>query len=274
MNKRFLREDNRLEKYGTDLFKDAASFYSRYRPMYPSSLIRFLVEQFSLNGEQNLLDLGSGTGQLTVRFSDWCNKIVGIDIEPEMINEAKRLHQELRLEKIQWFNGTLEQYKELHNDQFAIVTIAKAFHWMDRPRVLEELYDLIPNGGGVAIIDDYDPNKSLEPWQVKLNELIVKWYGKERRAGKSTYTHPVISHEEIIANSQFEVEVHTLPTYEINWTIESILGNVYSTSYGARRFLGNKIEEFEKEVKESLSEFSTTGELRETVNVSIKLGRK
>lgn len=113
-----------MEKYGADLFKDAASFYSRYRPMYPASLIRFLVEQFSLNGEQNLLDLGSGTGQLTVRFSDWCNKIVGIDIEPEMINEAKRLHQELRVGQIQWFNGTLEQYKELHNDQFTIVTIA------------------------------------------------------------------------------------------------------------------------------------------------------
>jgi len=145
---------------------------------------------------------------------------------------------------------------------------------MDRPRVLEELYDLLPYGGGVAIIDNYDPDKSLEPWQVKLNELIERWYVKERRAGKSTYTHPIISHEEVISNSKFEVEVHTLPTYEINWTIESILGNLYSTSYGARRFLGNKIEEFEKEVKESLSEFSTTGELRETVIVSVKLGRK
>lgn len=135
--------------YGTDLFKGAASYYSRYRPMYPASLIRFLVEEFSLNGEQNLLDLGCGTGQLTIRFSDWTNKIVGIDTEPEMINEARRLHQQVRLGKIQWFNGTLEQYKESHNDQFTLVTIAKAFHWMDRDRVLEELYDLIDEGGGV-----------------------------------------------------------------------------------------------------------------------------
>ncbi|RDY72624.1 class I SAM-dependent methyltransferase [Halobacillus trueperi] len=262
-----------MEEYGTDLFKGSASYYSRYRPMYPASLIRFLVEEFSLNGEQNLLDLGCGTGQLTIRFSDWTNKIVGIDTEPEMINEAKRLHQQVRLGQIQWFNGTLEQYKESHNDRFTLVILAKAFHWMNRSRVLEELYDLIPDGGGVAIIDNYDPDKSLKPWQVKLNELI-EWYGKERRAGKSTYTHPLISHEEVISNSKFEVTVHTLPTYQINWTIESILGNLYSTSYGARRFLGNKVEEFEKEVQEALMNFSTSGEFKETVNVSVKLGRK
>ncbi|AKG03411.1 SAM-dependent methyltransferase [Salimicrobium jeotgali] len=263
-----------MNKYGTDVFKGAASYYSRYRPMYPSSLIRFLVEEFALNGEQNLLDLGCGTGQLTIRFSDWTNKIVGIDTEPEMINEARRLHQQVRIGQIKWFNGTLEHYKESHNDQFSLVTIAKAFHWMDRARVLEELYDLIDEGGGVAIIDNYDPNKSLKPWQKNLSELIEKWYGKERRAGKSTYNHPVISHEEVLSNSKFEVEIHTLPTYEINWTIESILGNLYSTSYGARRFLGNKVEEFEKEVKQSLLEFSSSGEFRETVNVSVKLGRK
>ncbi|MCP3033131.1 class I SAM-dependent methyltransferase [Halobacillus sp. A1] len=263
-----------MEKYGTDLFKGSAGFYSRYRPMYPSSLIRFLVEKFSLNGDQSLLDLGCGPGLLTIRFSDWCNKIVGIDTEPEMIKEAKRLHQVMRLGKIQWFHGTLEQYKKTHNDQFNMVIIAKAFHWMNRPMVLDELYDMIPEGGGVAIIDNFDQNRTLEPWQLRLNELREKWYGKERRAGQSTYTHPTTSHEEIISNSKFNVEIHTLPSYEIHWTIESILGNLYSTSYGARRFLGNKVEEFEKDVKESLLDFSTSDEFRECVNVSVKLGRK
>jgi ubiquinone/menaquinone biosynthesis C-methylase UbiE len=82
-----------------------------YRPMYPSSLVRFLVDRFSLNGQQHLLDLGCGTGQLTIRFSDWCNKIVGIDVESEMIEEAKRLHHAQRIVNIHWFNGTLEKYK-------------------------------------------------------------------------------------------------------------------------------------------------------------------
>lgn len=74
--------------------------------------------------------------------------------------------------------------------------------------------------------------------------------------------------------SKFKVEIHTLPTYEINWTIKSILGNLYSTSYGGRQFLGNKLEEFEKERKESLSDLSNSDEFREAVNVSVKIGRK
>ncbi|WP_212941433.1 methyltransferase domain-containing protein [Heyndrickxia oleronia] len=48
-------------------------------------LNRYLIRKFSLNGEQQLLDLGCGTGQLTLRFSDWCRKIVGIDLEREML---------------------------------------------------------------------------------------------------------------------------------------------------------------------------------------------
>ncbi|WP_255437433.1 bifunctional 2-polyprenyl-6-hydroxyphenol methylase/3-demethylubiquinol 3-O-methyltransferase UbiG [Thalassobacillus sp. CUG 92003] len=84
-----------MSDYGPDLFKGAASYYATYRPTYPSSLIRFLVDRFSLNGTQNLLDLGCGPGRLALRFSDWCEKIVGVDPEPEMIEEAQRLHQEL-----------------------------------------------------------------------------------------------------------------------------------------------------------------------------------
>ncbi|MFQ3544145.1 class I SAM-dependent methyltransferase [Halobacillus rhizosphaerae] len=263
-----------MKDYGVDLFKGAASYYSKYRPIYPASLVRFLVQEFSLNGEQTLLDLGCGTGHLTLRLADWCTKIVGIDAEAEMIEEAKRLQQEIRLGEIQWFNGRLEQYKAVYNEHFNLVTIAKAFHWMNRSVILDELYEVIPKGGGVAIIDNYEPGKSLRPWQLKLNEIIKKWYGKERKAGKQTYSHPVISHEEVISNSKFKAEVYTLPEYEINWNCESILGNLYSTSYGSKRFLGKEIDKFEKEVINALMEFSDVDQFRETVTLSVKVGRK
>ncbi|MGM0866607.1 MAG: class I SAM-dependent methyltransferase [Bacillota bacterium] len=263
-----------MNKYGQDLFKGSAGYYSKYRPMYPSSLIRFLVETFSLNGEQNLLDLGCGTGQLTIRFSDWCHKIVGIDVEPEMIEEATRIHQEVRMGQIQWFNGTLEQYNTENHEHFHLVTIAKAFHWMDRPNVLEELFDMISPGGGVAIIDNYEPNKTLKPWQIRFNEVIEKWYGKDRKAGNSTYTHPVTSHEEVISQSKFNLEVHTLPTYEITWTIESLLGNLYSTSYGSKRFLGSDVSLFERDVSEAMLDICESGEYKEESTLSVKVGRK
>lgn len=242
--------------------------------MYPSSLIRYLIDKFSLNGEQQMLDLGCGTGHLTIRFSDWCKKIVGIDMEPEMIEEARRIHHEIRIGNIHWYTGTIEQYKKEHNEKFQLVTIAKAFHWMDRSKTLEELYEIVTDGGGVAIIDNYEPNKKLELWQVRLNEVIEKWYGKDRRAGNGTYTHPTMSHEEVLSSSNFKVEIHQFPTYEITWTIDSILGNLYSTSYGSKRFLDDNILPFERELKEALLDLNEAGEFKEKLNLSVKLGLK
>jgi ubiquinone/menaquinone biosynthesis C-methylase UbiE len=263
-----------MSSYGTGLFAGTADYFSKYRPIYPSFLLRFLIDRFTLNGKGKLLDLGCGTGQFTLRFSDWCEEIVGLDIEHEMIEEAQRLHREVRIGTIHWYHGTLEQYKLAHDNRFNLVTIAKAFHWMDRTQILEELYDVVEPGGGVAVIDNYEPDKKLEPWQIRLNEVVKKWYGDERRAGDTAYEHPSISHEEVLADSRFEVEVHRFPSYVINWNIESILGNLYSTSYGARRFIEGHIEAFEREVEEALLEVETGGIFKETMNLSVLIGVK
>lgn len=263
-----------MAAYGEDLFKGTASYYSRYRPMYPASLIRFLVERFSLDGRGRMLDLGCGTGQLAFRFSDWFEGIVGIDTEPEMIEEAIRLSKEFRAENVEWFTGDIDTYKEKSDKTFQLVTIAKAFHWMDRVKVLETLDAMVAPGGGIAIIDNYSPNKEQLPWQKKVDEVVKRWYGNERKAGNTTYSHPTISHQTIISNSKFGLEIHEMPTYEQLWTLDSIIGNIYSTSYGTKRFLGENVRLFEKHLKEELLALDNTGIYKEQLNVSVKLAVK
>lgn len=260
--------------YGDSLFKGTALYYSRYRPLYSSTLIRFLKNKFSLDGNGCMLDLGCGDGRLSLRFSDWFERIVGIDMEPEMVLEAERLSKEFRVENTEWFIGDIEKYNNTFNTAFRFVTIAKAFHWMDRPKVLEILYEMMSIGGGIAIIDNYTPNKMLLPWQEKFQEVEKYWYGNERRAGNITYSHPTISHEEIIKSSKFDLELHHMPSYEQLWTIDSILGNHYSTSFGAKRFLGENVSSFEKHLKEELLSIDKTGVFKEQINTSVKLALK
>lgn len=263
-----------MAEYGTDLFKGTACYYSRYRPLYPSLLIRYLIDKFSLDGKGQMLDLGCGTGQLAFRFTDWFEKIVGIDTEPEMIQEAMRLEKELRIENLEWFMGELESFKKKFNGRFRFVTIAKAFHWMDREKTLDMLYEMISDGGGIAIIDNYSPNKEPLPWEIKVKQVVEQWYGKERRAGDTTYSHPTVSYEEIIQNSKFKMEKYELPPYEQVWTLDSIIGNLYSTSYGSKRFLGENIALFEKHLKKELLELDHRGIFTEKMNLSIKLALK
>ncbi|WP_313894388.1 methyltransferase domain-containing protein [Psychrobacillus sp.] len=263
-----------MPDYGNSLFEGTSSYYSRYRPLYPASLIRYLISRFSLDGKGQMLDLGCGTGQLALRFSDWFEGIVGIDTEPEMIEEAIRLSKEVRVENLDCFNGDIDTYKEKFYENFRLVTIAKAFHWMDREKVLDTLYEMVSLGGGIAIIDNYSPNKEILPWQDKVNEVVEHWYGNERRAGNTTYSHPIISHQAIIKNSKFDLETHEIPTYEQLWTIDSIIGNLYSTSYGAKRFLGGNVHLFENHLKKELLELDNTGIYKEQINLSVKLAIK
>lgn len=263
-----------MKSYGQDLFKGAAKYYSKYRPLYPASLIRFLVKRFTLDGNGKMLDLGCGTGQLALRFSDWFEQIVGIDPDLEMIQEAERLTTEIRAEHIAWFNGDIDNYRENYEESFKLVTIAKAFHWMDRTAVLETLYDMVSLNGGVAIIDNYSPNKEILPWQKKVNEVVQQWYGEERRAGNTTYSHPTISHQEVIEKSPFDLEVYQMPTYEQIWTVDSIIGNLYSTSYGSKLFLGEHVQLFEDHLREELLSLNDTGVFKEKIETSVKLAIK
>lgn len=263
-----------MKSYGQDLFKGAAKYYSKYRPLYPASLIRFLVKRFSLDGNGKMLDLGCGTGQLALRFSDWFEQIVGIDLDLEMIQEAKRLTTELRAENMNWFNGDIDSYRENYKEPFRLVTIAKAFHWMDRTVLHETLYDMVSLNGGVAIIDNYSPNKEILPWQKKVNEVVKQWYGEERRAGNTTYSHPTISHQEVIEKSPFDLEVYQMPTYDQIWTVDSIIGNIYSTSYGSKRFLGERAQLFEDHLREELLAVNETGIFKEKIETSVKLAIK
>lgn len=264
-----------MRDYGQDLFKGSAGYYAKYRPLYSSALVRFLVLRFGLDGEGELLDLGCGTGQLAMRFADWVQCVTGLDAEQEMIDEAARISKEIRTLNTQWVAGKAEEYLALSaSSSYRLVTIAKAFHWMDRELVLELLYNRIVPGGGVAIVDQYKPDQTPLPWQNEVSRLVRKWYGEERKAGNTTYSHPVKDHADIVAASRFRLETHRLPVYEYLWTLEGILGNLYSTSFGSRRFLGERAPLFERELEDSLLQLNSEGVFTETIHTNIILAVK
>ncbi|TGB04437.1 class I SAM-dependent methyltransferase [Halobacillus salinus] len=259
--------------YGNHLFKGSAPYYAKYRPVYPSMLIRFLVEQFHLNGSNHILDLGCGTGHLTVRLADWCERITGVDQEPEMVEQARRLLGELRLRNIEFQEGTLDSYLDTHQVNLDLVIMAKSFHWMDRKKTLEQLYPFTKDGGGVAIIDTYDPTREPTIWQKEFQKVVEMFYGNERKAGNTTYSHPEISHAQIIEESPFTYRNFTFPKYTQEWSVETILGNHYSTSFGSKHFLENQAA-FEEEVRSKLLNINSEGVFREEVTLTVKMGVK
>ncbi|PFG13733.1 hypothetical protein [Bacillus sp. es.036] len=60
-----------------DLFKGAAPYYSKYRPLYSEKVIQYLTSTFHLNGKGTLLDVGCGPGQMAIRISESFENVIG-----------------------------------------------------------------------------------------------------------------------------------------------------------------------------------------------------
>ena len=69
----------------------------------------------------------------------------------------------------------------------------------------------------------------------------------------------------IIKRSKFRKFQKFKYKYKQNWTIDEIIGFLYSTSFASRRLFGDKINEFEKELRKKLFELNPDGKFTETV---------
>lgn len=89
-----------------NLFRTTASYYARSRAGYPDAFFRHIIARFALDGTQRLLDLGCGTGQLTLPLAASVAAAIGIDPEPEMLAEAEMAATRAGITNITWQQGS------------------------------------------------------------------------------------------------------------------------------------------------------------------------
>ncbi|MGW4090253.1 methyltransferase domain-containing protein [Nocardia sp. NPDC004750] len=125
-----------------DLFAGATWHYARYRPDSPRRFFDELVRRLRLDGAGRLLDLGCGTGQLTVPLARHMADAVGMD---PRTHGARRSHPpcgsrrdcERRVDARR-FGGSTRWARPLP----ALVTMGRSFHRMllgDRRTAFEQL---------------------------------------------------------------------------------------------------------------------------------------
>jgi hypothetical protein len=154
-----------------------------------------------------------------------------------------------------------------------LTVIARAFHWMDKGQVLKDLFTITKPGGGVAIIADTELRAGRKlPWKEIIDQVIRRWLGEKRKAGTDgTYSHPTIRFDEYLEESAFrDLEIATIQSERI-WTIDQIVGYLYSTSYSSLPVLGDKKEPFEAEIRTCLKELEPSGKFRDPVTTEIMM---
>ena len=259
-----------LPAYDSTLFQGAAWYYARYRPKYPPALFDLLAEKFQLDGTGRLLDLGCGAGLIAIPFHDRFEEVIGLDPDPEMLAEAQKQAQALGATNIKWVQERAELVSPALGS-FRLVTIGRAFHWMQREIVLERIHELLTSDGGVAIINaPQDIWNSDHPWKKTALTVVKRWLGEQRRTGQGgqgVWKPLEVSHEEILAKSPFtRIEKYELK-FEQFWTIDTFLGYLYTTAFCLPSFFGDNREKFEKDLRESLLAVEPSGQFTEELSV-------
>jgi ubiquinone/menaquinone biosynthesis C-methylase UbiE len=231
------------------LFAGTAEWYARYRPAYPRELIERLAAAAALDGTGRLLDLGTGTGQLAVPLAPYVADVVAADPEPEMLAQlpAGIVRVQARAEEVAETWGA-----------FKLVTIGRAFHWMDGDVVMDRLARVTRQ---VALVGD-----TLEQSAAESTLLAV---AREFLGERPRMKQPTVKYDQALAASTFSDVQHISVETERTWTVDQLIGFAYSTSFASLARIGDRRDEFERELRARLKP-----SYRERVTVDAFLGRR
>jgi SAM-dependent methyltransferase len=244
-------------------YEGTAWYYSRFRPAYPPALVAVLRDRFALDGTGRLLDLGCGPGSVAIKLAHLFDHVVAVDPEPDMLAEGQAEAHRAGVSNIEWIRASCEELSP-RLGRFRLATIGESLHWMDRERTLDALYDLIEDGGGVAVVGRGVPlpTPPVTPWRAAANRVVRQYVGDRQLPWDSPAPPPENRHEAYLARSRFRDLKTYNESFDIEWTLDSMVGNLYSMSFCSRRILDDRVEAFERDLREAVLAVEPSGRLR------------
>jgi SAM-dependent methyltransferase len=153
-------------------FDQAAELYDRARPGYPAELIAELAGLAGIQPGSRVLEVGCGTGQLTVPLAERGCEIVALDIGP---NLAARARQNLALYPSACVIVVAFEDWPLPTQPFDAVVSATAFHWLDPAVRVHKAADALRPGGALATIATHHIAGGDEEFFVEAQGCYAQW---------------------------------------------------------------------------------------------------
>src|SRR5215469_4508603 len=148
----------------SEIWTGRASSYDRVRPTPPSALLDLLMRLIDTPHPLLVVDLGSGTGLSTVLWGERAERVIGIEPNADMRNEAARkVEGHPYAAQIEYREGRADR-TGLPDDCADIVTAAQSFHWMEPTSTLAEIARILRPGGLFAAYD-YDSPPAIH-WEL------------------------------------------------------------------------------------------------------------
>jgi SAM-dependent methyltransferase len=250
------------------VFQGTSAYYRQGRTPYAPGLADALQQALDLDGHGRLLDLGCGPGKVTLLFAHLFGEVVGLDADPGMLAEAELAADEERVTNATWVRLRAE---DLPADlgRFRVITLAQSFHWMDRPRVAAAAHAMLDPGGAVVHVGAWHqappelqragPHPPIP--EAAIDELRMAYLGPDRRAGQGFRNTSPSGEDEVFQAAGFapEEEVVVPDDRILERTADDIVAWVLSASSTAPHLFGDRLPEFERDLRTVLADASPDG---------------
>ena len=153
-------------------FDEAAELYDRARPGYPPELVNDLFQLAGIGAGSRVLEIGPGTGQLTLPLATRGCEIVAVELGAALAALVQR-----KLARFPAVTVVVSAFEDwpLPAAPFDAVLSATAFHWIDPVvRVTKVAHALRPEGTA-AIISTHHIAGGDEDFFVDVQECYERW---------------------------------------------------------------------------------------------------
>ncbi|MGH6876128.1 MAG: class I SAM-dependent methyltransferase [Rhizomicrobium sp.] len=259
-------------EYEPRRFRANVPFYARYRLGYPDSLIDLIAASVGLRSGDPVMDLGAGPGLLAIPFAKAGMAVTAVDPEPDMLAELRRAAAEAQVSVDILRGSSFDMPPEI--GPFKLVTIGRAFHWMDRVAALRTLDGLICAGGALALIHDDHPATVENAWRGTLRDVADRFGRADAshiREGRSPHYR---SHESMLLDSAFRGLERVGVVVRRELSVDDIVGLGYSLSTLSPAKLGERAKAFEAELRADLARLSPDGRFTEIAELSALIAKR
>lgn len=142
-------------------FNEFAAEYeaqSRYRYYFYRWIIQTIMRQID-DGTWEILDLGTGTGELSLKLADKFRQshIKGLDISAAMIERARKAAAKMSVNNVTFIVSSMEK-AEIGKIDFAVSCLA-FHHVFSKELVISKIYQALAEDGKLVIGDWFKPCK-------------------------------------------------------------------------------------------------------------------
>lgn len=235
--------------------------YSKYRPDYPVQLFELLKQEYNLNENQIVAELGAGTGKFSKIISNYVKKVYAIEPNQDMLNQG-----------IEYCNNTNVEYvlgsaenTNLKEHSIDIVFAVQSFHWFNKENTKNEVRRILKENGLFAIV--------WNDWEDENNEFSQVYF-KYISDWKTKVTGQKYQHKNVEERKNF-FKNQSYNTYSVvhsrQYSFEDLLGLTKSLSYAPKEN-ETYYEEFIRGVKDIFDRYSKNGYVAFDFHTEIFIG--